>query len=149
MFTLTKRIQYFCIVTVSLFMFSTQSHAFDRRLKVVGKTAGLGTAAGVLAGAGLWAIGATSPKSMLIGASLGLYAGLGLAAYLIFVPEDSMKTSNGPAQPRRPVGRDDWENNPQLEDDTRELLPPAPGTSKGPGAQHPTLLWLPLAQIHF
>lgn len=102
-----------------------QAHALDKRLKLAMKTAGYGAAAGLVIGAGTMALGLGGYKNILMGTSSGLYAGLGLAAYIIATPnEDESANRNGPRNPyapRRAVGPNDYDPD---EEGLEEHLPP-------------------------
>ncbi len=103
-------------ILISALFYSTEVHAIDKRLKLAFKTAGYGAAAGTLLGAGLWALKIIQPRQIFMGTSLGMYAGIGLAAYIIYFPPNK----GGPSdkllrKPRRPVGRDDWEEDPEYD----------------------------------
>ncbi len=89
-----------------------QSQAIDRKVLLVFKTAGYGAAAGLLVGAATWTLGLGSGRNMFTGASLGLYAGIGLGVYILMTQEerDRRYDRENPWKPRTPVGPEDWKN---------------------------------------
>lgn len=126
-------------VAVALAVALTAAHpayAIDRRLKLVFKTGGYGAAAGVVVGAGTMVLGLGDYRNILMGASLGLYAGILLGAYIILTPPSSDDASAGqydrrrPYAPRRPLGPDDWSDVP--DEDMKDYLPPPPKDDEGP-----------------
>lgn len=70
------------VLTVSLFITSSVSAQMDPKAKAVGTMALYGTVGGTLLGAASLAFGAKG-RSVAIGASLGLYAGLIFGGYVV------------------------------------------------------------------
>lgn len=91
---------------------ANKSHAIDRKVLLVFKTAGYGAAAGLLVGAATWTLGLGTGRNLFTGASLGLYAGIGLGVYILMTQEekDRYDRNSNPWSPRTPVGPDDWKN---------------------------------------
>jgi hypothetical protein len=95
-----KFIKKILLVVMILGVVSIQSkpaHALSPKVKVLAITAGYGAVAGTLIGLASLAFG-TKSKSIFIGASLGLYAGLIYGGYLIMYP---------PPAPGQEPNRDD------------------------------------------
>lgn len=111
-------------------LFETSSFALDRRFNVLLKTSGVGAGVGAAAGSAAWALGAGDIKSVWIGTSLGLYAGIALAAYILYWPEEKIQTYQRPLdRPRSPVEEDDWQK--EDEDTIPEELIERPMLPKG------------------
>jgi len=116
----------FALTLLLTVLFAAQpSHALDRRLKLMFKTAGYGAAAGALIGGAVTALGVGDIRNVFMGASSGMYAGILLAAYIVATPpnRDAERRQN-PYSPRRRVGPNDWENEGWEEEDFNKTLDP-------------------------
>ncbi len=137
------------------------AHALDKRVKMVFKTSAYGAGVGLLAGGAFWAMGIgglDNFRNLMIGTSLGLYAGLALGLYVVAIPPEprgAVKPAN-PNAPRQPVGPNDWmEEDEDIEEYKRSQVPAA--TSYWADSRNPmrpigplrAALWIPLAQVAF
>lgn len=152
-----KGLMFIMLFLLCFFMVSKTSFAMDRRLKVGIKSSLLGAALGSAVGAGAWVAGLGNYKTVFMGASIGLYAGMLLGAYIVFWPEEKMKTYQKPLyRPRTPVRKDSWEYEDE-ETIPQEILDqgsfrPEVGTSDikiAATAPNQKAIWLPILTAQF
>ena len=73
-----------------------EAKEFDPRVKVVLLTSAYGAVGGAVVGLATTAFGAKS-RNILMGASLGLYAGIGIGLFMVFGPRPVDYYRSGPA----------------------------------------------------
>ncbi len=93
----------------------------DKKVLVMFRTAGYGAGAGLLVGAATWTMGIGTSRNLMMGASFGLYAGILFGVYILATQEEPAGKPESPWRPKRPVGPEDWKNEPQ--DDMSRVRP--------------------------
>lgn len=138
-----------CLLAASFMIAATPkpARAMDRKVLLMFKTAGYGAGAGLLVGAATWTMGIGTSRNLMVGASLGLYAGILFGVYILATQEEPVGKPENPWKPRRPVGPEDWRNEPQ---DDMSRVSPATLERRLTFAQAPAALaWTPLVSVTF
>ena len=94
----------FLLLIFSLFTFQNVRADLGEDLKTLGLSSLYGTIGGTLAGVAVMAAGGDS-KSVIKGASLGLYAGIGIGGYFIIKDKISPKKADGQTFPAGEVSK--------------------------------------------
>ncbi|MBI2606347.1 MAG: hypothetical protein HYW49_09735 [Deltaproteobacteria bacterium] len=123
------------------------AYAMDKKVLVMFRTAGYGAGAGLLVGAATWTMGIGTSRNLMVGASLGLYAGILFGVYILATQEEPVGRPESPWRPKRPVGPEDWKNEPQ---DDMSRVRPATLERRLTFAQTPAAaVWTPVISVSF
>ncbi len=139
------------LFTLFYFILMQPTYGIDKRLKLTFKTAGYGAATGAALGAGAWAfgVGYNDYRNVLLGASLGMYAGILLAAYIVFVPDKETSANKNPFAPRKPIGPEDWEEESQEYWEQEMLRKQEESSFNKSKIFAKPIAWLPVFQFRF